>query len=65
MEITLYVSNRGNLPQGIWLMKYWKTEKVKTLRQNINNYCRMRLPHQGEGTKAGLSEPTIIEKGPA
>lgn len=29
MEIT-YISNRENLPQGIWLRKYWKTEKIKT-----------------------------------
>lgn len=30
-----------------WLQKYWKAEKVKTLRKLINSSCRKMLPLSG------------------
>lgn len=48
-----------------WLHKYWKAEKVKTLRKLINSSYRKMLPLPGlRLQKVGLSEPSILEKGP-
>lgn len=49
---------------GNWLHRYWKIEKVKTLKQLISNNCRRMLPLPWlKLQKVGLLEPKTL-KGP-